>query len=280
MHKCHAGELYKLSQSFVAVSNKAMSSHISALGQSELRHRAMKFFMRLLSAWIVVFLARDASQAETRVGNVVIAMQPGECQVTLNGTDLGCAKSAVDTQLQNGRRLVNFPATDVATVGFAGGKIEATGAASSILWVDAAYINQQRFDADGQCSFERTSGGSIQLECKAVLHDGRKLSASLKSATQKDAFLGLKLPVSQKSDCEKLMNMHGMLTRAQFQCNFSKYNSALIDQARDCRSVVGTNNVEPLLLEGMKTFDANERERGRKAVCKAILNDFPNYVAN
>lgn len=233
--------------------------------------------MRLLSALIVVCITTDASQAETRVGNVIIAIQSGDCQVTLNGTDLGCAKSAVDTQLQNGRRLVNFPATDVATVGFAGGKLEITGAASSILWVDAAYINQQRFDADGQCSFERAS--SIKLECKAVLHDGRKLSGSLKSETQQDTFLDLKLPASRKSDCENLMKMHGKLTRAQFQCNFSKYNSALIDQARECRSVVGTDRVEPLLLYGMKAFDADERERGRKAVCKTILNDFPNHVA-
>lgn len=244
----------------------------------------MKFFIRLFLVLIVVCLARTASQAETRVGNATIAIQPGACQVTLNGTDLGCSNSAVDTQLQNGRRLVNFPTTDVASVGFAGERLEATSAASSILWVDAAYINQQRLDADGQCSFERASNGNIKLDCKAVLRDGRKLSSLLKNEKQTETFLGLKLPTSQlptsqKSKCEKLINVHGMLTRAQFQCNFGKYNSALVDQVRDCGPVVGANNVEPLLLDGMKTFDANEQEHGRQAVCSAILKAFPNYVA-
>src|SRR5205814_632608 len=115
--------------------------------------------------------------AETQVGNVRIAMQPGNCRSLLNGIDIGCPSGAVHTRLENGRHLVNFPAGDIASIGFAGQKIEVAGNVSSVLWIDAAYINQQRLDADGQCAFERKAPGGIELECKAILRDGRKLSA-------------------------------------------------------------------------------------------------------
>jgi hypothetical protein len=47
-------------------------------------------------------------------------MQPGQCQAFLNGVDVGCPTGAVYSRLENGPHLVNFPATEIATVGFAG----------------------------------------------------------------------------------------------------------------------------------------------------------------
>jgi hypothetical protein len=149
---------------------------------------------------------------------------------------------------------------------------------TAILWLDGVYINQQRSDADGQCTFERKAQGSVELSCKALLRDGRKLSASLASPSQKDSFLGVDLETAARGKCEKTLQMHGMLTRAQFQCGFSKYNAALIDEARTCAPVVGEANLEGLLREGMSLFDRHEKEAGRKVVCRSILADFPAYI--
>ncbi|MDI1265723.1 MAG: hypothetical protein PS018_20950 [bacterium] len=215
---------------------------------------------------------------ETQVGNVRIAMQPGECRLLLNGVDIGCPSGAVHTRLENGRHLVNFPGGDISAVGFAGQKIEVAGNASSVLWIDAAYINQQRLAVDGQCAFKRKEDGVVELECKAILRDGRKLSASLKNVEQKDSFLGVETATAGREKCERLIRLHGMLTRAQFQCKFSKYNTALIDEASGCMPAVGKNNVEAILRDGMTLFDSHERERGHKAVCSAILADFPKLI--
>jgi hypothetical protein len=233
-----------------------------------------KVFAGFLSLWIV----GGSSFAETKVGNITITMQPGQCKASLNGVDIGCPSGAVHSRLENGRHIVNFPATDVASIGFAGQRIETTGNLSSIMWVDGAYINQQRFDADGQCTFERKTQGHVELSCKAILRDGRKLSGYLDNSEQKDSFLGVETETTNRAKCERVIRVHGMLTRAQFQCNFSKYNTILIDESRRCSPVVGEGNVEDLLRDGMALFDKNEKERGRKALCRSVLSEFPNFV--
>ncbi|HMJ25414.1 MAG TPA: hypothetical protein VK475_06280 [Pyrinomonadaceae bacterium] len=212
------------------------------------------------------------------MGNITITMQPGQCKASLNGVDIGCPSGAVHSRLENGRHIVNFPATDVASIGFAGQRIETTGNLSSTMWVDGAYINQQRFDADGQCTFERKTQGHVELSCKAILRDGRKLSGYLDNSEQKDSFLGVETETTNRAKCERVIEVHGMLTRAQFQCNFSKYNTILIDESRRCSPVVGEGNVEDLLRDSMALFDKNEKERGRKALCRSILSEFPNFV--
>jgi hypothetical protein len=233
-----------------------------------------KTAISLITFWIV----SDAAVAETQTGGATIAMQPGQCRVLLNGANLGCPTGAVYSRLENGRHLVNFPTAEIATIGFAGKRLEVTGSASSVLWLDGVYINQQRSDADGQCTFERKAQGSVELSCTALLRDGRKLSSSLANQSQKDSFLGVELETVAREKCEMTLKMHGMLSRAQFQCGFRKYNTALIDKATSCAPAVGEENLKRLLRQGMSLFDQQEKERGRKVVCRSILADFPAYV--
>lgn len=122
---------------------------------------------------------------------MTFATQSGDCIALLNGVDIGCQKMATYSRLDNGRYIVNFLSNDVATIGFAGARLETTIKQSGILWVDGVYINQQRSLTDGQCTFEQQPNGGVALTCKAVLRDGRKLSATLKSSEQKQAFLGI-----------------------------------------------------------------------------------------
>lgn len=219
-----------------------------------------------------------SAYSQTKIGGGTVAMQSGECRALLNGVDVGCPKGAVHNVLQNGRHLVNFAATDVATIGFAGARLEATGSASSVLWLDGAYINQQRFAADGQCVFEQRAADRIELKCSALLRDGRKLSAVLNSAEQTETFLGLNLPSKQKVDCEQLIELHGMLSRAQFQCNFSKYANSMLDDAKKCAAVIGQEAAKKQLQSGMELFDYNEQRRGHDAMCQSVLTNFPNFI--
>lgn len=238
----------------------------------------MNLFLRAALSLAFPWVIMGDAFAETQTGAMTTTMQPGQCQALLNGADVGCPTGAVYSHLENGHHLVSFPAAEIATIGFAGKKLEVTGNASSVLWLDGVYINQQRSDADGQCTFERKAQVGVELSCKALLRDGRKLSAFLAGSSQKDGFLGVDLESVAQEKCEKTVKMHGMLSRAQFQCGFSQYNVALIEEARSCAPVVGEADLEGLLREGMSLFDRHEKDRGHKVVCRSILADFPAYV--
>jgi hypothetical protein len=206
-------------------------------------------------------------------------MLAGECRASLNNTDIGCPKGAIYSALANGRHLVNFATTDLATIGFAGAQLQASGLTSSILWLDGAYINQQRFAADGQCSFEQKPGPRAELSCKAILRDGRKISASVSATEQKEAFMGVQPAGQRKTQCEGIIKAHGMLSRAQFQCGFGKYSNEMIQDARRCVAVVGDAAAKDLLREGMDTFDWNEQKRGHDEMCRSVLANFPGIIA-
>src|SRR2546421_6302106 len=122
----------------------------------------MNLTRTMLASLLSLCCMTGSSLGGTQVGDLRITMQPGQCRSLLNGVDIGCPTGAVHTRLENGRHLVNLPASDLTSIGFAGQKLETTGNLSSVLWVDAAYVNQQRVLADGQCTFERKANGGIE----------------------------------------------------------------------------------------------------------------------
>jgi hypothetical protein len=235
----------------------------------------VKTLIRLAAAVLAFASAAGAQQTSSPT----ITMLDGECRALLNGTDIGCPKGAIYSALANGRHMVNFATTDIATIGFAGARLQMTGDASSILWLDGAYINQQRFPADGQCSLEHKPSKGVELTCKAILRDGRKLFGSVTASEQKDVFMGIKPIGQRKADCEGIIKAHGMLTRAQFQCGFEKYSNEMIQDARRCSAMVGDTAAKDLLREGMETFDWNEQKRGHEEMCRSILANFPGLIA-
>jgi hypothetical protein len=69
------------------------------------------------------------------------------------------------------------------------------------------------------------------------------------------------------------------LTRAQFQCNFGKYSTAMPEDAKKCAAVVGDAAAKNLLSEGMDIFDWNEQKRGHDEMCRSVLANFAGIVA-
>lgn len=231
--------------------------------------------------WITLILAcglATPAVAQTQVGDAAIAMQPGPCKVLLNEADIGCPKGAIYSRLGNGRHLVNFVAKDIASVGFAGQKLETTGQSTSVLWIDGAYINQQRVEADGQCAFERKPRGNIELSCRAILRDGRKLSATLKAREQTETFMGVARADSRVDTCEQIVTVFGVIGRAQFQCNFRHDTTSWIEDVRKCTPVLGEDRVKDLMRQGMELFDSREKQTGRDAQCE-MVKQLPGGVA-
>lgn len=82
------------------------------------------------------------------------------------------------------------------------------------------------------------------------------------------------------TDCYRIMELHGFLTRSQFTCPFKKYGQELLDSARACRSRLSEGATREALMSGMRTFDDRAKEWGLQQLCKKVLEDFPGFVGN
>lgn len=83
----------------------------------------------------------------------------------------------------------------------------------------------------------------------------------------------------QPTYCEQVVSLHGLLSRAQFQCDYSQYNQELINESRKCfEHELGQERGLDVLKFGMEEFDRNESERGKELICNDLLSEFPEYI--
>jgi len=80
-------------------------------------------------------------------------------------------------------------------------------------------------------------------------------------------------------DCGEFVKIHSFLSRAQFQCGFSKYATNMMAQAKECGSTMSEAKLDEGLAAGIKLFDTREAERGHKQMCSDVLKSFPQAVA-
>lgn len=218
----------------------------------------------------------------------IIAFASGTCTVTVNGADVGCQGKAIGTVLANGHHLFDFTSKDLDVVGFAGTRVQRIEPTKPMLWVEHVYLGNNQYEADGSCSYETEDASDKafhKVECKALLHDGRKIIASLdgKSSGKPDSMTAqagsdTDPEGNPESSCEKVVRLHGMLSRAQFQCGYRSYNRSLINKAAECAHDIGDAKMKSKLKSGMHDFDANETEKGHKGICSDLLRAFPQYV--
>ena len=67
----------------------------------------------------------------------------------LNGVDLVCKGTALDTQLPNGHRLVNLFATELVSVGLGGERVSAADATAPVLWVERNDLTNNPYPPTG-----------------------------------------------------------------------------------------------------------------------------------
>ncbi len=79
--------------------------------------------------------------------------------------------------------------------------------------------------------------------------------------------------------CQGFLEVHGMLTRAQFQCGFSKYSEKVMQTVENCANLFSEMELEKIMVHGAKKFDTNEREHGHNEVCEFMITRFPKVLA-
>jgi hypothetical protein len=212
----------------------------------------------------------------------------GECKTEVNQIDIGCNGPVAYTKLPNGRVLISFVSNEIATLSFVGNGLVPVGdpnSDSSVLWVDRVRLNQAANDADGQCGIEvdKAAQNSVKIECRALLKDGRKIAASMRSTEGWHSIVG-KPPSGQaersetKEKCLHRISTYSFLMRAMFQCRFRDITKSIFEAARECAETVSEAENKEAVEGGMEMFNRNEKERGHARVCRDVLRDFRNFV--
>ena len=78
--------------------------------------------------------------------------------------------------------------------------------------------------------------------------------------------------------CEDLIRMDGLFTKAKTECSFSYYAWRFQQDSQVCTDKVGKSLSKELFIKGSQTFDSKAREMGKEALCQKLLRDFPMTV--
>ena len=62
-------------------------------------------------------------------------------------------------------------------------------------------------------------------------------------------------------DCQKLLRHHAILSRAQFQCHFSRYSEAMIQSARSCAKGMSEAAIKHLAVAPSDDLQSTVGER-------------------
>jgi hypothetical protein len=110
--------------------------------------------------------------------------------------------------------------------------------------------------------FVRVIVASISMICSGLLLDAQ--AQNNKPATT--------------NQCDDHLKVHGLLSRAYIQCNYTFYSRGFTIQADDCTRKLGEKDSKQLLVQGTTAFDERVKQMGLPTLCAKILKDFPYNV--
>ena len=87
----------------------------------------------------------------------------------------------------------------------------------------------------------------------------------------------ISLPASAQQ-CEDLIKMDGLFTKARTDCPFAYYAWRFQQDSQVCTEKVGKGASKDLFMKGQQTFDSKSKEMGKEALCQKLLRDFPMTV--
>lgn len=79
-------------------------------------------------------------------------------------------------------------------------------------------------------------------------------------------------------DCENLVKMDGLLSKARRECPFSYYNFRFQQASQICGEKTGEAQWKKLFAQGVSTFDGKASSMGKSALCQKLVKDFPMTV--
>jgi hypothetical protein len=86
------------------------------------------------------------------------------------------------------------------------------------------------------------------------------------------------LQSSAESNCEDLIKMDGLFTKAKMECPFSYYAWRFQQDSKLCMEKIGKVASKELFVKGQQAFDAKSKELGKTTMCQKLLRDFPMTV--
>ena len=82
-----------------------------------------------------------------------------------------------------------------------------------------------------------------------------------------------------QTHCEKTVELHGFLSRAQLDCNYHYSSQELIHEAEKCtKHELGDKYGKEVMRLGMDQFEARKRGDMKGHLCSTVLKEFPNYI--
>ncbi|NUF17431.1 hypothetical protein [Acinetobacter lactucae] len=83
----------------------------------------------------------------------------------------------------------------------------------------------------------------------------------------------------EQTQCEKAVELHGFLSRAQLDCTYHYYSEELKDAATKCtKHELGDKYGREVMKFGMKQFEERKKEDTKGQLCSRVLKDFPQYI--
>jgi hypothetical protein len=82
-----------------------------------------------------------------------------------------------------------------------------------------------------------------------------------------------------QTHCEKTVELHGLLSRAQLDCNYHYSSQELIHEAEKCtKHELGDKYGREVMRFGMNQFEERKKEDLKGQLCSRVLKEFPNYI--
>lgn len=79
-------------------------------------------------------------------------------------------------------------------------------------------------------------------------------------------------------NCEDLIKMDGLFTKARTECRFTYYASRFQQDSQGCMDKKGKALSKELFILGHSTFETKANSMGKEALCQKLLTDFPMTV--
>ena len=83
---------------------------------------------------------------------------------------------------------------------------------------------------------------------------------------------------AQANDCENIIKMDGLFSKAHRDCPFSYYAFRFHQQSQMCGEKTGETKWKQLYAQGASTFDSKAASMGKSALCAKLVKDFPMTV--
>jgi hypothetical protein len=82
----------------------------------------------------------------------------------------------------------------------------------------------------------------------------------------------------QANDCENVIKMDGLFSKAHRECPFSYYAFRFHQQSQMCGEKTGETKWKQLFSQGASTFDSKAASMGKSALCAKLVKVFPMTV--